>query len=346
MFEVQSRSLKSARFWYTRRDQIDMVPEYQRVGGIWKREDQQFLIDSMLNDYDIPKLYLADFTTLKTELNEERKRYAVIDGKQRLEAIFNFFSNSLPLSNNFIYESAPELIIGGLLFKDLKVKYEDISAKIEEYPLPIMHVVTDEPGRINELFVRLNKGAALTGAERRNAMLGPIPKVIRRISEHPFFGDHIQYQTKRGQNLNAAAKLVLFELQHEPGDTKRSQLDRMVESYSGLNGQSVKTLIDEIALTLDRMCRIFGVKDILLRSQGNIPVYYWVIKNTEPDKDGHFREFLNRFITAVKRHEYEDVQFGDETIIDFEKASRSTNDAWSYNARIEILELEFRRFLE
>ena len=39
------------------KDEINISPEYQREGGVWTKEKKQLLIDSILNDYDIPKLY-------------------------------------------------------------------------------------------------------------------------------------------------------------------------------------------------------------------------------------------------------------------------------------------------
>jgi uncharacterized protein with ParB-like and HNH nuclease domain len=122
MFQVQAISPKSCRYWHVRRNEIDMDPEYQRAGGVWSQKDQSFLIDSILNDYDIPKLYLADFSTLPSELNEEKRSFAVIDGKQRLEAIFDFFDNALPLSKDFKLEGNLDMNLKGLLYKDIQKK--------------------------------------------------------------------------------------------------------------------------------------------------------------------------------------------------------------------------------
>ena len=41
------------------KDAINLNPEYQRNGEIWPLEKRQLLIDSILNDYDIPKLYFG-----------------------------------------------------------------------------------------------------------------------------------------------------------------------------------------------------------------------------------------------------------------------------------------------
>lgn len=38
-------------------DAIEKDPNYQRRGDIWTVEKRQLLIDSILNDYDLPKLY-------------------------------------------------------------------------------------------------------------------------------------------------------------------------------------------------------------------------------------------------------------------------------------------------
>ncbi|MES2725776.1 MAG: DUF262 domain-containing protein, partial [Bacteroidota bacterium] len=39
------------------RKYINLSPDYQRNGELWNLEKRQLLIDSILNDYDIPKIY-------------------------------------------------------------------------------------------------------------------------------------------------------------------------------------------------------------------------------------------------------------------------------------------------
>jgi hypothetical protein len=46
----------------------------------------------------------------------------VIDGKQRLEAIFDFFDNALPLSKDFKLEGNLDMNLKGLLYKDIQKK--------------------------------------------------------------------------------------------------------------------------------------------------------------------------------------------------------------------------------
>jgi hypothetical protein len=84
MFKIRSFPKKTIRWWHGKAGSIDFNPDFQRTSRVWKGRDRAFLIDSILNGYDIPKFYVADFTKHDVpDLNVERKDFAVIDGKQR-----------------------------------------------------------------------------------------------------------------------------------------------------------------------------------------------------------------------------------------------------------------------
>src|SRR5689334_18410826 len=91
---MQTHTLK---WWLNRRGSIDTAPPYQRRGRLWSDTDKAYLIDSILNGFDIPKLYMADFTFADSPLNVKKLPYAIIDGKQRLEAILDFFDGKIRL---------------------------------------------------------------------------------------------------------------------------------------------------------------------------------------------------------------------------------------------------------
>src|SRR5437016_6461283 len=59
-------------------------PEYQRQPNLWSVEKKSLLIDSILRDIDIPKLYF----------NQVDKTYEVVDGQQRLWALWEFLDGS------------------------------------------------------------------------------------------------------------------------------------------------------------------------------------------------------------------------------------------------------------
>ena len=104
----------------------------------------------------------------------------MIDGKQRLEAIFNFFDGTLALDERFALEADRKLKLAGLTFKDLKARYPEVATAFENFNLNVMSVITDEEGKINDLFVRLNRSKPLTGSEIRRCDAGSRADADRR----------------------------------------------------------------------------------------------------------------------------------------------------------------------
>src|SRR5262249_17356584 len=127
VFRVTQFEAKTLSWWRTRRSKIDMDPPYQRRGGIWSPADKAYLIDSILNGFDIPKLYVADFTWGDSPLNKKRLPYAIIDGKQRLEAIFDFYDGTVVLNDDFVYRENPVQNLAGLSYQDLLGSHADVA---------------------------------------------------------------------------------------------------------------------------------------------------------------------------------------------------------------------------
>jgi Protein of unknown function DUF262 len=346
MFTIQPYQMKTLSWWNSQRKNIDMEPSYQRKGGIWTAEDKGYLVDSILNGYDVPKLYLADFTYVKSPLNEKSKQFAVIDGKQRLEAIFDFFDGNLVLNEAFSYGPNPSLKLAGLGYKDLKSRHPDVASVFETYNLSVMSVITDEEGRINELFVRLNRSKPLTGSEIRSAMTGVVPKAIQKIADHRFFQTRIGFSTKRKQEYNAAAKILLIEFRGKFVDTKRTHLDRFVLEARLSQSTSLKRVVNKVVQVMTVMADVFTPADPLLRSQGPLTLYYWFVRNNIEHKE-LIREFLVRFESSRRenRQKVEDQRRADEELLRFDLMSRSVNDQGSLTERYRILEKRFRQFL-
>lgn len=69
---------------------IDMSPDYQR-GYVWSQEDKELLIDSVFNNIDIGKFVLIHLDY--DEYVERGKSYEILDGKQRLSTLIEFYEN-------------------------------------------------------------------------------------------------------------------------------------------------------------------------------------------------------------------------------------------------------------
>lgn len=352
MFRIKELPYRSVEWLCKNRDQIDENPVYQRRGKVWSEKDKAFLIDSILNDYDIPKMYLADFTSVKNPWNKTKKRYAVIDGKQRLEAVTEFFDSKLALNKTFQYVADPSLQLGGLTYKDLTLRYPELARKFCNYQLVIMGVITEEMGNINELFIRLNRSKPLVGAEIRNAMLGIVPPLIRKLASHKFFKTRIAFGTGRLQDRNAAAKVLLLEFRGQFVDTKKAQLDGFVQDFieEGAQPKSFKATAQSCRRVLNDMTQVFIERDPLLRSQGPLTIYYWFVKKHSSHKKA-IRGFLDEF-EAKRRDNRKRASTQPPTgnidgeLLTFDFLSRSPNDQASCMRRYAILESRFGAFVK
>jgi len=324
-FKIQLMEPKPLTWWKSRRSKIDMEPPYQRRGRLWSDTDKAYLIDSILNGYDIPKLYMADFTWGESLLNSSRLPYAIIDGKQRFEAIFDFFDGNIVLNDDFVFVSDRSLSLGGLGYKDLVESHYEIAEVFETFPLTIVGVVAS--------------------TEIRNAMVGRMPEAIREIAKHDFFQTNIAFSVKRGADLNAAAKLLSFEFSEAPVETKKSNLDTFAQAVAATRSQ-LELALRRVLEALDEMSQIFLPRDKLLTNAGILPVYYWFIKNQSEDRYRFVREFLVKFEESrTENREATGVNL-DRRLVEFDNFNRSTNDLKSHVGRFQILEERFDLWLK
>lgn len=333
--------------WFRMRREIDFTPPYQRKGDIWSEYDQAFLIDTVLNGYDIPKFYLADFGRSSGLRNERSMSYAIIDGKQRFHAIFKFFNNELKLNSDFVWRYGPNLALGGKGYNEILDISPSAINVFEKFVISVMSVSTDDETNIHELFKRLNRGRPLTGAEVRNAALGPVADLVRLLAKHPFFAQSVRFSTLRMNDLNAAAKLLLFEYRGYPTSTKKKDLDLLYKMQ--VNEEQLEHAGSAAKSNLNAMVSIFEKRDQLLSNSGQVPAFYWFIKLTPSGAYLHVRSFLSKF--ALERLETRRNQAAnrlhlvDPVLARYDVLDRNTNDAGSQRARVSILLERFADYL-
>jgi hypothetical protein len=335
---------KTLTWWNNRREEIDMQPPYQRHGRLWSSSDKAYLIDSIINGFDIPKFYMADFTWGDSSLNINKLPYAIIDGKQRFEAVFDFFDGTITLNEDFVYLKDSSLKLGGLGYQDLKKNYPKIAEEFDNANLTIMSVISNSEALINDLFVRLNRNKPLTGAEIRNAMTGPAVELTRRLAKHDFFTNNIRFSTKRMTDQDTATKILMLEYHEKLLETKKRNLDGFVkETSKSTNHKGHLELAARRAIEhLDDMSTIFLPKDKLLTSAGVVPVYYWLVRMLDEEDYPRLREFL----VKTEHHRKETLKLVaenpqskdiDQDLVQFNTYYRSPNDASSLEGRFRIL---------
>ena len=351
MIKILKFDPKTLRSWYAHRDEIDFNPPYQRQDRLWSANDKAYLIDSILNHYDIPKIYVADYNILNSypefrKLNQKFLPYAIIDGKQRFQAIFDFFEDRVSLDTNFVYLKDASIPLAGLAYSQIKEKYPLIAQEYEDYLLDIASVVTDDPSQINELFLRLNHSKPLTEAEIRSAMGGLVPQLIEKISQHHFFRENIQFATKRAQHKSVAAKLLLLEFRGSIVELSEYTVDRFVEEGIRLEASNLDFAADILTQMLDYMAEVFKQRDILLSQAKRLPIYYWFMRQHFGSPDIH--EFLVYFERERKQNNERAKTNGtevDQQLLIFDLVEAENPDATaSLIQRYQIMEEKYESF--
>ncbi len=328
---------------YSEKDLINTEPDYQRAGGIWTLEKKQLLIDSILNSYDIPKIYLHAFTREQRAGNEFS--YAIIDGKQRLETIWQFMEGAFTLSPDFEYQEDPSILLMSLGYSDLAASFPKLKIYFDSFVLPIVCVETDDIELIEDMFSRLNEAVPLNAAEKRNAIGGDLVSAIRDISSHPLFQNKVSFSNRRFQHREVAARLLLIE--HNIGalgkisDTKKVYLDALARNYKTGKLSEVNSLAGIVRNNLNRMNTLFVQGDELLRAQGNMALYYLLVKSADESAHALTRSEIFAFREAVRQNrisaenDYEDANF---ELLEYDRLSQQgTNDASNLRERLRII---------
>ena len=107
---------------YAIKNRIEMEPPYQRNGGLWNIDKKQKFLDSIVSGLDVPKLYFHEYNA-NSKKSKNGLHYAVIDGKQRLETIWEFIENKFPLGDFEILRLKTSENLKGLFYQDLSPKY-------------------------------------------------------------------------------------------------------------------------------------------------------------------------------------------------------------------------------
>lgn len=335
------------------KDRILINPDYQREGGVWNISKKQLFIDTLLNRYDVPKLYLHNLVGIFAHKDFD---YSIIDGRQRLESIWSFLNNEFPMSADFEFLEDLSVNLAGKYFKEFVDVNPRLATRLYGRALTVMVVRTDDIDFVEDMFTRLNEAVPLNAAEKRNSFGGPLPLLTRELTTHDFLVNKIRVSPTRYRHHDLVAKMIwlnhITTSEGEFADTKKATLDTYYKSdrYNGSDllereGALVKDVLDDLAT-------VFGGKDELLKSSGVLPVYFLLFQqlrlsgaprsvSRQQLSDFEARRRANRQRFELEADEETDIDPADLRLIEYDELARSSNDASSIKSRLETL----RRYL-
>ena len=342
-FRISQISAPENSAWrlYRTKETIQTNPEYQRASDIWTEEKKQLLIDTILNGFDVPKLYFHRFSS-PLQLSGKEYEYAIIDGKQRLEAIWEFIDGKFSLSMDFECLWDTSLVAAGQTYSELGINFPDLRNALDSYGLTVVCIETTDLEIIEDMFSRLNEAVPLSAAEKRNAKGGPIPGAIKLLTAEPFFRDKIFFGNSRYRHYDLAVKFLMCVELGKVVETKKSTLDRYVINWATASSRDIKLpFFNPTVLILKDMASVFTDHDRLLRQVGAVTLYFhlfrlardqgWtpVIQRHMLEKFEQSRESNRKIIEAGGN--------GIPTLIEFDRYAQSSNDSYAVRIRLRTI---------
>ncbi|MDC0686150.1 DUF262 domain-containing protein [Mitsuaria sp. RG] len=154
-----------------REDRLIVNRKYQRK-LVWTLAEKQKLIDSLISDYPIPLIMLADAS------RGSDTYYEIMDGMQRLNAIFSFIENNFDWNGKFFdvkeFARAKQAAEAGVFDivqgEDDNMLPPSVCANIVDYQLAVTIFPIESEDQVTEVFGRINSGGRqLSAQEKRQA---------------------------------------------------------------------------------------------------------------------------------------------------------------------------------
>ena len=300
-------------------------PDYQRR-AIWSVDKQTAFIESLYMEIMIPPIYVVEIPG--EDILEETK-YEVVDGKQRLTAVWDFIKGTLRLNERNLEYYAD--IFGGKTFPEIREIEAKKTSQMLSSILDIYVITANSPEFTKyDIFARLNRGAEkLKVNEIRRAIYKS--KVTAWITE--FVDEQLatnkeyyesifsQNDVKRYEDYGRLYKSLAFYL--------RSDIEHgLVTGYNSRPRDMINNVLQEIQkgnVTIDKDILISLLnKTLELRKQfGGVPNADYVIDALVP-----FISLLDETKLSEKAKEVLD----DEEIIATLRKSPATTS--NVNARL------------
>lgn len=200
---------------------------YQRR-SVWSEKDKVRLIETILLQLVIPELF---FWKADTDPETGISTTHIVDGQQRIKAIYSFINNEFKLKPQYLLDESSKEKYANKYFKDLCT---ETRKTFWNYQLMIIEIdSTATRDDIITMFNRLNlTDYNLNDQEKRNSVSGEFAALAREISDNPLWDEKRLFtgpDVKRMKDVEFCASIVLLYRKGIIDQTDQSALNQAYE---------------------------------------------------------------------------------------------------------------------
>lgn len=274
---------------------------YQRR-SVWSEKDKIRLIETILMNLIIPQLF---FWKADTDPDTGASITHIVDGQQRIKAIYSFINNDFKLKAQYLLDESVREKYANKSFKELD---QETKKAFWNYQLMIIDI---DPKATREdiitMFNRLNlTDYNLNDQEKRNSKSGEFAALARELSNLSIWDDnHLFTNTdvKRMKDVEFCASLILLNRKGIIDQTDQSALNQAYEELQAnyvdaeKDKESVISAINTIPFFfIDDTVKKFLRKKTQLYTLFSV-VFYMQRENiaVSEDQKENLRQFVNLY---------------------------------------------------
>jgi len=290
----RTASINDFREW-DKRGELVLAPEFQRR-AVWSPKARSYLIDTILNGFPIPAIYVRQ----KIDLKIQKTIREVVDGQQRIGAILDY------VHNKFVVLKVHNKKYAGLTFSELP---DDVKEKFLDYDLSVDFLVGADDSDVLEVFARINSyTVVLNLQEKLNAEFsGEFKQVVFKLGR-----DHLEFWRRnkiltnknimRMKEAELATDLVIAMLD---GIQDRKKIKSYYRKYDD-NFPKKEKVVDHFKKCIDTIAEICS--DKLIESPFRRTTLFYSlfcaiydIMYGLPGSDSSNFQITGRMLTAIRR---------------------------------------------
>lgn len=314
---------------YKRRDRYE-IPDWQRQ-KVWSADQKRRLVDSILRGWKLPKFYFQ-----KTHGNPDE--FDVVDGQQRLNAIWEFMDGKLKLDaaqsaefGGSDHATLPESLCDA--FDDYEIEYDEITC------------ATDE--ELKEFFQRLQRGLPLTSSEKLNSVHSQLRDYCVRAASHAFFKKTVVISDKRYAHFDIVAKVAAIEIEGVDTGLRFKDVKKVFESNSSFSPQSAAA--KRINTTLKYLHQHFPSSRGLFRNRTIIQSVITLVCHLQqaglkPEDAPLLKKFIEFFLTELRKQVELGQNATDQDFLEFQRTVNANVKSGARKRQFIYLRQLFRKY--
>lgn len=224
-------------------EELQMSPPFQR-NPVWTDHQKSYLIDSILNGYPIPELYIQE------KVDESgNMQYIIVDGQQRIRSVLEYIAGEFSITEEDSEKWA------GVSFDDLSVedKKRFFSYKFVVRSLPD---ISDE--EIRSIFQRINKNNVMLNRQelRQSTYAGNFILSMNKLSDKEYWKDipiFTAQKVRRMLDVEFISELTIAYLNGP--QNKKDKLDYFYQMYETdyPYEEQVEEMFDKVCFTISQI---------------------------------------------------------------------------------------------